>query len=108
MALNGDKTDLRKVTEWQQAAAGTYKLEIGKPDEELRYTDLAAEKPRLEALKALGSSKFPFAKSAISTLKTADGKIMVRIPCSPDEKNLWFWPADEEHKIIQKSSGTQS
>jgi alpha-glucosidase (family GH31 glycosyl hydrolase) len=90
LAVNGDKSDLSPVHEWQQPAAGTWKLELGNADAELRYTDLAAEKPRFKAINSIGKSPFPFAKSAISTLKTSDGKIMVRIPCSADEKIYGF------------------
>ena len=90
LAVNGDKSDLTIANNWQEPAAGTWKLELGETDAEMRYTDLAAEKPRLEALKKLGPAKFPFAKSAISTIKTADGKLMVRIPCDADEKIYGF------------------
>ena len=76
LAVNGDKSDLTIANNWQEPAAGTWKLELGETDAEMRYTDLAAEKPRLEALKKLGPAKFPFAKSAISTIKTADGKLV--------------------------------
>ena len=78
--------NLPAVDEWQRPAKGVWSANIGDLSGELRYTELAAEAPRLEALDGLGKpTTFPFPRGAIRYSINPDGRIMVRIPCEPDE-----------------------
>ena len=70
---------------WQAPAKGVWSATIGDLSKELRYTDLAAEAPRRAALEALGEPSFPFSPKGITYSRNDDGRIMVRIPCQPDE-----------------------
>ena len=71
---------LTPVISWTKAPPG-----IGGRRRELvafpRYTSLAAEPPRLDALRAKPDSAFPFASQLISFECTADGKTV-----APPEK----------------------
>lgn len=82
--------DLKPITDWEPCAAGVWRGTIGDMKEEVRYTDLAAQSPRLEALQALPSAKFPFAAGTIRFLQTDRQEIMVRIPTDADEKLYGF------------------
>ncbi|MHC4517972.1 MAG: TIM-barrel domain-containing protein, partial [Planctomycetota bacterium] len=82
--------DLAPVTDWQEKAAGVWQASIGDMDKEIRYTDLAAQPPRKEALAALRRATFPFAAGDIRVLHTDRQEIMVRIPTGPDEKLYGF------------------
>jgi alpha-glucosidase (family GH31 glycosyl hydrolase) len=77
---------LTSKVQWKQAAQGVWLTEIGDMSKELRYTDLAAEAPRLERINKLSKQDFPFKEGDIKTTINPDGRIMIRIPCGPDEK----------------------
>ncbi len=77
---------LLPLEDWQAPAKGVWSATIGDLSKELRYTDLAAEAPRRAALEALGKPSFPFSPKGITYSRNDDGRIMVRIPCAPDEK----------------------
>jgi len=74
------------IQDWQHPANGVWSASIGDMTNELRYTDLAAEPPRIERLNTLGDPDFPFEADAIRYSINPDGRVMVRIPCGPDEK----------------------
>ena len=74
------------IQDWQHPANGVWSASIGDMANELRYTDLAAEPPRIDRLNTLGDPDFPFEADAIRYSINPDGRIMVRIPCGPDEK----------------------
>jgi len=82
--------DLSPVENWDNPAPGVWKTTLGDMKGEMRYTDIAAEKPRLEAFKDLESTPFPFKKGEVSFLVTPENKIMIRIPASADEKLFGF------------------
>jgi len=50
---------LTPISNWQSIANGIWTCEIGDMGKEQRYTDLAAEPPRLEAIDALSPADFP-------------------------------------------------
>jgi hypothetical protein len=77
---------LPSIQDWKHAANGVWSASIGDMSKELRYTDLAAEPPRIDRLNTLGDPEFPFEEGAIRYSINPDGRIMVRIPCDPDEK----------------------
>ena len=77
---------LATVNDWNQPANGVWITSIGDMSQELRYTDLAAEPPRIERLNTLGDPAFPFEADAIRYSINPDGRLMIRIPCGPDEK----------------------
>ena len=77
---------LQVMQDWQSPANGVWIGSIGDLSGELRYTDLAAEAPRIERIDALSDPEFPFEAGAIRYAVNPDGRIMVRIPCHPDEK----------------------
>ena len=81
---------LTPVTSWAKAAPGIWRATAGDPSREIRYTSLAAEPPRLDALRAKPDSVFPFASDPISFERTADGKTVVRVPCKAGEKLFGF------------------
>lgn len=89
-ALSGDIQDLSPIPKWDQKANGVWKTELGDLSNELRYTDLAAEAPRWDAINKLSESPFPFKKGEITHMITQDGKIMIHIPCAADEKIYGF------------------
>ncbi|NQV31238.1 MAG: alpha-xylosidase, partial [Phycisphaeraceae bacterium] len=82
--------DLMPLLNWNEKAAGVWQASIGDVTQEVRYTDLAAQPPRLEALKALPKTTRPSIANAMSFLKTDRQEIMVRIPTRPDEKLYGF------------------
>ncbi len=81
---------LQQISNWERVGAGVWSTTIGEMDGELRYTELAAERPRLEALKRLGEAEFPFDPDEIRYEILPDGRLMVRIPLAPDEKIYGF------------------
>lgn len=82
--------DLQPLANWEPCAAGVWRASIGDMKEEIRYTDFAAQSPRLDALKALPSSAFPVALKSTVFLRTDRQEIMVRIPTGADEKLYGF------------------
>ncbi len=82
--------DLKPLTQWEQAGAGVWRASIGDITQEVRYTDLAAEAPRKQALAALPRTQFPFGDNEITFLETDRQEIMVRIVTTPDEKLYGF------------------
>ena len=89
-SLSGDINDLSPIPNWDQKAKGVWKTELGDLTKELRYTDLAAEAPKWDAINQLSDSPFPFKKGEITHMISQDGKIMIKIPCAPDEKIYGF------------------
>ena len=82
--------DLKPIENWTNAAPGIWTGTMGDMTGELRYTDLAADAPVMDALKEKSSPKFPFKKSDITYIKTSDHKVMVRIPTDAKEKLYGF------------------
>ncbi len=82
--------DLTPVTNWESPAPGVWRATLGDMQGEMRYTDLAAEMPRVEELKELGSAAFPFRDGGVMALVTSDRKVMVRIPAEADEQLFGF------------------
>lgn len=78
--------NLKPVSDWNKPAHGVWIAALGDMSKELRYTDLAAEAPRIESINALGKQDFPFKTGDIKYIINPDGRIMIRIPCAPDEK----------------------
>ncbi len=91
LVMGSDMTDLRPVSEWRPIATGVWRAELGDLSSgEIRYTDLAAAPPRLEAINALSNVEFPFDADAISYFEGPGQKIMVRIPTDVDETLYGF------------------
>lgn len=82
--------DLRPVENWDHPAPGIWVTAIGNMEQELRYTDLAAERPLMESLDRLPENKFPFSDGEISFLKTVDNRIMIRVPTEKNEQLYGF------------------
>lgn len=82
--------DLQNIEKWKSPASGIWTAVIGNMQGELRYSDLAAEMPKIDAINKLSEVTFPFQPDEIKYMVTADHKIMVRIPCTPDEKLYGF------------------
>lgn len=85
-----DLSDLSEVRAWENPAPGIWRTGLGDLEHELRYTDIAAAPPRLQALRKLKEVSFPFASGEISYLVTPENKIMVRIPANMDETLYGF------------------
>jgi len=81
---------LTPVAPWVKVAPGIWQGTAGDTSRELRYTKFAAAPPRLDALRARPERDFPFGPDAIAFERTADGKIMIRVPCGPDERLFGF------------------
>ncbi len=81
---------MQTVTDWDRPAAGIWRARLGNTDAVLRYTDLAAAPPKVEAIEALPAVAFPFEEGAIRYLVTPDHKLVVRVPCAPDESLYGF------------------
>ena len=77
------------IRDWQSVADGIWKCDVGDMSQEQRYSELAAEPPRLDAVNALSPAEFPFNDDGPSCLMT-DGKIAVRIPTAADEQLYGF------------------
>lgn len=82
--------NLQAVDDWHPTASGIWTSTIGETAGELRYTDLAAEAPRLERINEFPDRPFPFAPGAVQYALSDDGPIMVRIPCEPGETLYGF------------------
>ena len=87
-----DSSDLESMETWSQPARGVWRAELGDLSRELRYTELAAGAPRIEALEALPDVSFPFAtpELAIRYRVNSDGKVLVRVPTTDDERIYGF------------------
>jgi alpha-D-xyloside xylohydrolase len=81
---------LAPVAPWVKIAPGIWQAAVGDTSRELRYTRFAAAPPRMDALRARPDLDFPFGGEPISFERTADGKIMVRVPCAAGEKLFGF------------------
>ncbi len=81
---------LTPVTAWAPIAPGIWRATVGDASRELRYTDLAAAPPRLDALARRSRPPFPFAASPVSFARTADGRVVIRVPSEPGEKLFGF------------------
>ncbi|MDA7509918.1 alpha-xylosidase, partial [bacterium] len=73
-----DLGDLSPITSWDKVARGVWRAEIGNLEHEIRYSDLAAEPPRLKALNTLSNAAFPFTSKNISFHLDSSEKLMVR------------------------------
>ncbi len=78
--------DLDAHVPWKNVANGVWSAEVGDMANEIRYTDLAAAKPRLEQLNALSNESFPFVDRKIRFRLSKDHKVVVHIPAEADEK----------------------
>ncbi len=76
---------LTPVTSWSKIAPGIWRAKAGDTSREIRYTDLAAAPPRLDALRARPERSFPLDAEPVSFERTADGKIVLRVPSEPGE-----------------------
>jgi alpha-glucosidase (family GH31 glycosyl hydrolase) len=85
-----DLGDLNPVEQWEPVASGVWRAELGKMQGEIRYSDLAAAPPRLDALNELPEATFPFAGGSVGYLAENGHQVMVRIPTSPDETLYGF------------------
>lgn len=85
-----DLGDLKPVATWDQVASGVWRAEFGDMDGEIRYSDLAAAPPKLDALGALPDVAFPFETDSIGYLAETGHQVMVRIPTDPDETLYGF------------------
>jgi alpha-D-xyloside xylohydrolase len=81
---------LAPVAGWSKIAPGVWRASAGDTSRELRYTSLAAAPPRLDTLRSRPEREFPFASRPVSFERTADGKLMIRVPCTPDEQLFGF------------------
>ncbi len=81
---------LNEVGNWNQLASGIWTAVIGDPSNELRYTALAAEAPKLDRINQLPETEFPFKQDAITYSIDENDRIMVRVPCEPDETLYGF------------------
>lgn len=86
----GDISDLTPVTDWEKIANGVYRKVIGTLENEVRYSDLAAAPPKLDALNRLADVPLGKALKAVSYRINADHKLVVRIPTEPGEKLYGF------------------
>ena len=82
--------DLINADNPEKLAPGIWKVSIGDLSKELRYTDHAAAAPRMETLSKKCETPYPFANSPISFYKSADNRIMVRIPADAKESIYGF------------------
>ena len=87
---SADLRELSPLGPWREVAPGVWKASAGDMSREVRYTDWAASPPRAEALARRSGRAFPFDTGSVSYERTADGKIMVRLPCRADEKLYGF------------------
>lgn len=71
-------------------APGLWRAKVGDTSHDLRYSDLAAAPPRLDALARRSNPPFPFASSPVSSARTADGRVVVRVPAEPGERLFGF------------------
>ena len=81
---------LSPLADWAKVAPGIWRAKAGDTSREMRYTDLAAAPPRLDALRVRPERDFPFASGSIEFERTADGKTVVRVPCAAGEKLFGF------------------
>ena len=88
--LSADLGDLIAAPSWRHPAPGIWETTIGNAGEELSYTSLAAEPPRLETLATLPETSFPFQADSIMYHITDDRSIVIRIPTLPNEKIYGF------------------
>ena len=79
---------LASVGDWNLPAKGVWIAAIGDMSNELRYTELAAEAPRMDRLNTLGKPDFTFDADAIKYSVNPDGRLMIRIPYTADEKSM--------------------
>lgn len=82
--------NLTATTDWNQPAKGVWTTRIGDCSNELLVSQLAAEAPRIERLNEMSAVDFPFDSDEIRFRQDADGRIMVRVPCAPDEQLFGF------------------
>ncbi|MBT5925211.1 MAG: alpha-xylosidase [Verrucomicrobia bacterium] len=87
---SADLNDLTTVSSWERIARGVWRAEMGTMEHEIRYSDLAAAPPKIDALNTLSDATFPFASGAISYLEDSNQKVMVRIPTDDDETLYGF------------------
>ncbi|MBT5186596.1 MAG: DUF5110 domain-containing protein [Kordiimonadaceae bacterium] len=73
-------SDLVEAKDWQTISPGIWKIELGDMSNEIRYTDFAAEPPKLEVLNKKSSPIFPFNQNPARYIQNNDGRIMVYIP----------------------------
>jgi alpha-D-xyloside xylohydrolase len=85
-----DLGDLSPITSWNKVARGVWRAEMGNLEHEIRYSDLAAEPPKLNALNELSDVAFPFTSKNISFHQDSSEKLMVRIPTDEDETLYGF------------------
>ena len=82
--------DLTKVDHAEKVAPGIWRVTIGDMSGEFRYTDYAAEPPKMKALNAKSNLAYPFANAPLSFYKSPDNRIMVRVPADKSESIFGF------------------
>lgn len=82
-------TPWNESNNWTQEYPGVWSTTIGDPDKEKRWTELAAEPPREEALRKHDQLQFPFQDRPIEYVQT-DGRIGISIPVTADTKTYGF------------------
>ena len=80
--------DLSTDIAWQSVANGVWKAALGDMSSEIRYTDLAAGQPKLEAINKLFAQQesFPFEDRSVAFRISKDHRVVVRVPKKSDEK----------------------
>lgn len=89
---------------WTQVANGVWRATFGDLSQEQRYTQLAAEPPKLKAINTMDSPEFPFAQQPVGFHASRDHKVTVRIPTVKGEKifgyGLQFDGAQKNGRIL--------
>ncbi len=89
-ACAADLNDLQPISTWDRVASGVWRAELGALDGEIRYSDLAAAEPKLDALNALPDASFPFDCDAITYLTDSQNQVTIRIPTDDGETLYGF------------------
>lgn len=89
--------------DWREIAPGVWKAVMGTP-ESIDLLKAAGSKPRLDALKEVGTSPLPYDLSKIET-ERFDGKTILRFPLARDEGiyglGLNFQSVNQRGKILE-------
>lgn len=92
-ALAADIDDLTEIDTWQEVAHGIWKVELGDADKITRYTDFAADTPKLDRInQQFQQVPFPanLLERKIRFRITNDHKVVLHIPLQSDEQIYGF------------------
>lgn len=70
--------------EWKEVLPGVWQVKVGMPDQ-VNFLTAAGVRPKIDAIKAMPASTFPFNKNEIA-IKVHDGKTYLRFPLEKHEK----------------------